>query len=175
MAASKNTEAETLTFNPSAQKDAPAQEPVQRKVEQLNPIRMKEGQYERTVWVITAHENTDPADLIDPAYWSHVAAKLRPWDRIEARANDGTWYAELLVMEAGRNWARAVLLNSASLTTSDVAISQANGLSPYEVAYRGPHDKWSVIRKIDREVIHDGEQTQGGAVNWLNERMKAGG
>lgn len=147
----------------------------ERKVEQLNPIRMKEGQYERTVWVITAHENTFPDDLSAPEYWSHVATKLRPWDRIEARANDGTWYAELLVLEAGRNWARAQLLNVTKLSTTDVAMSQVNSLSPYEIKYRGPHSQWSVIRKVDREVVHDGEATQGGAVNWLNERMKAGG
>ena len=174
MAAAKESTEQTKD---EAQKEAPSITfmEVERKVEQLNPTRMKEGQYERTVWVITAHENTEPEDLVDPAYWSHVASKLRPWDRIEARANDGTWYAEFLILEAGRNWARAVMLTVHKLTNSDVALSQATAQSPYEVSYRGPHDKWSVIRKGDREVMHAGEQTQGGAVNWMVERLKAGG
>lgn len=169
-------EADIVAETPAVAKQ-PTEEPikVERKVEQLNPIRMKEGQYERTVWVITAHENTYPQDFTDPAYWSHVASKLRPWDRIEARANDGTWYAELIVLEAGRNWARVQLLSAISLTTADIAMTQSNKLSAYEIVFRGPHSQWSVIRKADREVVHEGETTQGGAVNWLNERMKAGG
>lgn len=149
-------------------------EQVERKVEQLNPSRMKEATYERTEWVITAHENTEPADLQEPAYWSHVASKLRPWDKIEARANDGTWYAVLIVLESGRNWARVKLIENHNLTTSDVAQSQANASSPYDITYRGPHSKWSVVRKADNEVMHEGEATRDGANAWANERMKAG-
>lgn len=151
-----------------------AEQEVERKVEQLNPTRMKEGQYERTHWVATAHANTQPEDLLKPEYFSHVAAKLRPWDKIEARADDGTWYAEFLVLESGRNWARVVMLTKHNLTSADVAQSQAQAMSKLEIVYRGPHSKWSVIRKADNEVLHEGEETQGGAVNWANERLKAG-
>ena len=149
------------------------QEAPERKIEQLNPARMKEAEYERTHWVATAHANTLPEDLLSPDYWSHCAAKFKPWDKIEARADDGTWYAEYLVLEAGRNWARTTLLTKHNLTTADVALSQA-AQGAYEIKYRGPHSKWSVIRRGDNEVMHEGEQTQGGAINWMNERLKAG-
>ena len=50
--------------------------PPVRKVQELSATRMKECEFERTNYVITAHENTEPEDLLDPAYWSTVAAKL---------------------------------------------------------------------------------------------------
>ena len=68
---------------------APAED---RKVEQLSPTRMTEAEYRRTVYVATAHANTNPEDLLAREYWSHVAEKLKPWDHIEVRANDGGFY-----------------------------------------------------------------------------------
>lgn len=148
--------------------------PEDRKVEQLNPTRMTEAEYQRSIYVCTAHANTRPTDLLDPAYWAHVSAKLKPWDHLEVRANDATWYAEYIVLEAGRTWAKVHMLNHTSLTSQDVAASQASALTPYLVVHRGEHSKWSVVRKVDHEVVHEGEATQGGAVDWLNERLKAG-
>lgn len=162
---------------PPAAAAEPADAPVEEKQEHVaRPIemtRVAEAEFKRTTWVMTAFEATDPKDLLKPEYWAHVSSKMRAWDRVEVRADDGTWYAEYLVLEAGRNWARMFLLEAYHLTTADVAQTQADAMSPYEVAHRGPHRMWSVIRKIDREVIHDGEQTMDGAVSWLRERLKA--
>ena len=148
--------------------------PEDRKVEQLNPTRMKEAEFERQTYFAKAHENTKPEDLLDRAYWAHVATRLKPWDKVEVVANDGTWWAEFLVLEAGRTWAKVEMLRHKSLTASDVSASQATAMTPYEVVHRGTDSKWSVIRKSDRAVMHEGEETQGGAIDWLNERLKAG-
>lgn len=153
------------------QKAAPSED---RKVEQLNPTRMKEAEFERQTYFAKAHENTHPEDLLDRAYWAHVATRLKPWDKVEVVANDGTWWAEFLVLEAGRTWAKVEMLRHKSLTASDVSASQATAMTPYEVVHRGTDSKWSVIRKSDRAVMHEGEETQGGAIDWLNDRLKAG-
>ena len=145
-----------------------------RKVEQLNPTRMKEADFERQTYFAKAHENTRPEDLLSRSYWSHVATRLKPWDKVEVVADDGTWWAEFLVLEAGRTWAKVEMLRHKSLTSSDVSESQATAMLPYEVVHRGTDSKWSVIRKSDRAVMHEGEETQGGAIDWLNERLKAG-
>ena len=153
-------------------------EPVQhdspeRKVQPLGAVRIEPAEYRRTVYIATAHENTIPEDLLDPAYWAQVSATLKPWDRIDVRANDGTWYAEYLVLDAGRTYAKVQMLSSHALTTGDVAMSQLTAMSPYEVVYRGPHDMWSVIRKSDRAVVHEKAATQGAAVDWMTNRLKA--
>jgi hypothetical protein len=144
-----------------------------RKVQQISTIRFKPAEQISLTFIATAHENTFPEDLLDPAYFAHVASDLRPYYKIEARADDGTWFAEFLVLEVGRNWVRTYMLAKHMLTTSDVAMTQAAALSPYEVKWRGPHCKWSVIRKADKSVVHEGEESQPGADKWMLERLKA--
>lgn len=140
---------------------------------QLDAARFKGAEFQRAQWVVTAHAHNQPEDLLRPDYWAHVAARLGPWHHIEARANDGSWYAEYLVLEAGRAWARVHMLHSWRLTTADVALSQAARMSPYEIVFRGPDGLWSVVRKSDRAIVHQNEQTEGGALDWVNERLKA--
>ena len=147
---------------------------VERKVRPMEDARFKGAEYGRELWLCTAFENTRPEDLTEPAYWAHLAMKLRPRARIEAWADDGTWLAEYVVLEAGRTWARVRMLQVYHLGTEDVAMTHAEAMSPYEITFRGPHAQWSVIRKSDREVLHDAEATQEGAVEWLKQRMKAG-
>lgn len=139
----------------------------------MDDQRFKGAEYERELWECTAHENTTPQDLLKPDYWAHVSNKLRPRARITAWAHDGTWMAEYVVKEAGRTWARVHLLAVHNLGTADVAQSQAADLEPYEIKWRGPHCKWSVVRKSDHEVVHEGEGTQQGCTEWLQERVKA--
>lgn len=174
MAAPKSAAPASATDQPKADPNPASPAEPERKVEQINPTRMSEAEYQRSVFVATTHANTRPEDLLARDYWSHVAAKMKPWDRIEARANDGTWYAEYLVLEAGRTWAKVHMLQVTSLTSADVAMSQATAMLPYDVVFRGPHCKWSVVRKSDKEVMHEFEETQGGALDWLTERIKAG-
>ena len=144
-----------------------------RKAEQLQPIRMKPAEFARTVYVATAHANTIPEDLCKPEYWAHVASSLKPWDRLEVRADDGTWYAEGLVLEVGRGWSRCHLLKVENLSSIDVAQTQAIQLAGYEIQYRGEFSRWSVIRKSDRAVVREELGTQGSALDWVHERLKA--
>lgn len=147
-------------------------EVVERKVESLDAARFKSAEYERVAYVVTAHENTVPSDLLKPEYWAHVAAKLRSYDRIEARANDETWYAEYLVVKAGSNWANVIMLDAWPLTSQDVIESVASASSALEAQWRGPHSKWSVIRKSDKAVLKEG-MSKDEANRWIHERQKA--
>jgi hypothetical protein len=149
---------------------APAED---RKVDALDPLRFHGAEFKRNQYIATAGEGVKPVDISDPGYWAHLGAKLRPWDEIMVRANDGLWYARLIVLEAGRNWAKVHVESVTYLTTAEVAITQADAMSPYEVTYRGPHSKWSVIRKQDRAVVHEGSETMDAAMTWLKERLKA--
>lgn len=161
------------------QAEAPQQEQAQaapkpeRKLLPMEPARIKEASFLTTHYVATASEGAEPEDLMNPAYWAHIAATLKPWDRIDVRANDGSWWAQLLVLEASRSWARVHCLGIHNLTTADVAQTLAEQMQlPYEVAYKGPHNKWSVIRRSDNQVVHDQEETSEGAVTWMRERIK---
>lgn len=166
----------------AAKQESKAAEAAEAKPERkpgvpITDDRIQESEFAYTTHIGTAYENTEPADLLATEYWAHRAAKLRPWDEIKIRANDGSWYAHLLVLESGRNWARVHMLSAWKLTTSEVAQTQSAPKSPYadfRVEHMGPHAKWCVIRRSDNEKIHEGAENQDSAMKWLNERIKAG-
>lgn len=147
--------------------------PDERKVRAMDIARFRGEEFLRSKWLATAFEHTTPEDLLKPDYWAHVSTHLRPRDRIEAWADDGTWMAEYVVLEAGRNWARLSIVSVHRFTNADQAMTHADALAPYEITHRGVHSKWSVIRKSDRQVMSEGYDTMRGATDWLAEHMKA--
>lgn len=145
---------------------------MDKKSTQLNPSRMKQGEYERTVWVATVEQGVGREDLKDPSFWAHVANKLRPWDKLEVRADDGTFYSEYLILACDRAWAQVHELMYASLTTSDISLTQADTL---QLKFRGPHLKWSVIRTADGAVLKEQCQTKDEASAWMDGHIKTVG
>lgn len=131
--------------------------PKERKVESLTITNLKEAEFVRPVYCATIPRGTEPEDLLKPEYWAHVATHLRPWARIEARAEDGTWFAEYIVLSVDRTWARVKMLGKHNLTNRDVALSKAEQISNsgFEVKWRGGA-KWSVVRKVDGAVMKEG-------------------
>ena len=119
-----------------------------------------------------------PEALLDPAFWAHHAVRLRPMNEIRARAEDGTWIAELVVLDCSRTWAKVKMLELYRLTTSDVALTQASEqevrdfISRHNVVYRGPH-KWSVTRKSDKAVLMEGAEQKEGAELWLEAHARS--
>lgn len=145
-----------------------------RPIVQLSPARFKLAEYERQIYVATAEEGCTPEDLLKPEHWAHVAKDLKPWDRIEARANDGTWFAEYLVLDTSRAWARVRLLGEVQhITTADVAQTQASLQGTYRVEYKGPHSKWCVIRNSDNAMQKEGEGSRDAAETWMKGRLQA--
>ena len=140
--------------------------------QQINPNRIKQAEYERTVYVVTVEMGTTKEDLEAPSFWAHFAAKFRPWDRLEVRCDDGSFYAEYLVLACDRVWAKVHRLSHVTLTTSDISQTQAALQDGLEVKYRGPHLKFGVVRKQDGAVLKEGMQTKQEADQYLSEYRK---
>lgn len=131
----------------------------------LDPSRFKSAEYERNTHVITIELGTDRETILSPEFWAHIAFKLRPWDKIEARSDDGTFYAEYIVLAAERTWAKVHEIMYVNLTSTDVSMTQAAIQNDeYEVKWRGPHLKHSIIRKSDGAVIAENIQTKDEAL-----------
>lgn len=138
----------------------------------LDASRLKNAEYERTILVAAPGVGHTMEHMLSPAYWAHVAPKLKPWDRIEVRAEDGTYYAELLVLACDRTWARMHVLRWDDLSTQDVSLTEAAAASTkFELAH-SPNRRWHVIRKSDRQVMHENDQTRADAQLWLTEYLK---
>ena len=149
------------------------------------PIHIHEAEFKRSRYCVDVPSSAGPEDAVQPTFYANIAAKLKAWDQIELRAEDGTWYMEVMVLDSSRNWARVYpVLGPCRFTTADVSLTQAAAITAdakpaaiaqtaedFELAHRAGK-KWSVIRKADREVISEGHATKDAASAALDAHLK---
>lgn len=128
--------------------------------------QLKEAEFARRVWCASPERGVGIDDMLQPAYWAHVAKTIRSGDRIEAVANDGAWFAEFYVTGSGANEVRVVPLRVVDLTVK-VRIDPE-----YEIKFRG-RAKWSVLRLSDKAVMVDGLDDEQAANDWLAKHQAA--
>lgn len=133
----------------------------------LTPERIKQAEFARNVFAISPEPNVKLADMLQPAFWSHVAAKLHPTDRIEVIPEDGTYFAEFYVVSCGRNWAKVSLLRMHELV-EDTPEAASTASVEYEVQWAGGQEKARVMRLSDKAVIQSGFATKKDAAEWLH-------
>lgn len=139
---------------------------------QLPPGNLNPFEQVSTRWDVIVPMGVPPEAMKDPAFWAHRAMKMKPMDEIRARAEDGTWMANLVVLDSSRTWVRVMVVNVTKLTTGDVALTQASAddvkaiATKHKIIHRGPH-KWSVVRISDSAVMHQGEAEKENAQAWL--------
>lgn len=122
-------------------------------------------------WVADPESKTPFDAVLEPQFWAHVSAKLRPYDEVIVRAEDGSYYARLLVQDAGRLFAKVAVLEKYDLAAVEVGGADAIP-SGYEIKHAGPHAKWRVVRLSDRAPVKDKFETKGQAQQWLTEHLK---
>jgi hypothetical protein len=135
--------------------------------------RFKNAEYERTIYQACVEAGVAFEEVQNPAFWGHVGEKLRPNDRIEVIAEDGAYFAELLVISCDRLWAKTAVLRFVELSAPDVSAELLSPLAAgYKVDYKGPHKKHVVIRLSDNEIVKDGIATKAEANGWVSEHVK---
>lgn len=130
----------------------------------LTPHNFREADYRRTEYLVTADPGTKIADLTTRDYWAHVAAKMRARDRVEVHAHDGSWMAEMLVVQASRVGATLAILHKHDLTKA--AATPAASADEVNITFRG-FAKWSAVRKADKKVLVDGLDSEQEVRDWL--------
>lgn len=136
----------------------------------MSPGRMRLAEYDRQEWVCNVEYGTDLEEILDPGYWAHMAAQLKPYDHIEARSEDGTWVADLMVLGCDRTWAKVALKQKYMLTTKDVSLTQAH---KHTVEWKGPQHRWGVVRTEDAVMVKSGFQDKTEAAAWMKEHEQA--
>ncbi len=144
---------------------------VPKEVPALHAMRKTLAEHRRNLWHIEVDVNVEPDDMLAASYWAHVAADLRQGDRIEAHAEDGAWFAEFLVQDAGTNWAKVACLRAVKLQGVN---PERRGviLAGHSVSFGGTFVKWRVIRDVDKKVLKDKCATDGEAYAWLSNYAK---
>lgn len=139
-------------------------EATEKRVVILNPQRMALAEQWRQDWVVNAEQGTTVQDVLDPQYWSHMAARMQPYDRVEVRLETGEWVMEVLVLSVGRNYAQVFLMVKYDLQgvgeDTPVAIK-------HKVEWKGPQHKWVVTRLADSQAIQSGLESKEAANTWV--------
>lgn len=137
---------------------------------QLATDRIQLAQHVRNEWHVTPEYGTPVEALLEPQYWAHISSKLRPRDRIEVDAEDGSYYVELKVVDAGRLYAKVVVLRRCDFTIDAETEEQA---PDYKIMWAGPHAKWRIVRTKDKGLVKDGLETRQAAELYLASHEKA--
>jgi hypothetical protein len=139
--------------------------------------RMRFGESAILRMMIEVPAGQQPEDLLTVAYWTHVANELVQACQqgivfFDCRCEDGTWYAEYLLRDAGQNWAKVDLLRKHKLNpmTPERRFTLLPG---HTVTFGGQHVKWRVMRDSDQKVLRDKFNTEGDAYGWLSEYSKS--
>jgi hypothetical protein len=144
---------------------------VEAKKPAVPPTRMQLAEQVRNIWALTVPVDTTIKDLLDPGYWAHLARQLQPGDRIEVEPDNGAYFAELRVLDAGNQYAKVMVLREVKL---DVVEPSASVSVPgHTVEWSGRHTKWRVVRDADRKTLKDGLPTKADGYGWLANYSKA--
>ena len=144
---------------------------------QLPPNSLQALDYASTKHDALIPQGVQPEELLKPEFWAHHGVKLRPWDEIRARAEDGTWLAYYVVLDCSRTWAKVHQLALHRLTTGDVAMTQASEaevrafVKAHEVRFN-QGQKWHVVRKLDRQVVQEQIAEKDAAIAWLDKHAR---
>jgi hypothetical protein len=141
---------------------------TEREIGMAVPNRIALGEHARNVHVYTAESSEHPEDFTKPEFWALVSTKFQPFDHIEIRTDDGTYWAEYLVIAAERTWAKVHKLRDVRLQP----LEQTEVDPEFKVEWKGRHLKFCVIRLSDKSIVHEGEQEKSGASRWLEDYVR---
>lgn len=105
-------------------------------------------------------------ELAKPEFWAHVAALVKPFDRIEVRADDGSFWAELLVTKVDKASVSTRPIQFVDLRPAPSKIEAP--AASFVTKFRGPR-KWSVLRVVDQAVLAEDLATEDDANTKLAE------
>lgn len=137
---------------------------------QLAPSRIELAEQLRTIWSMSPEADTTFEAILLPEYWAHVSAKFRPRDRIEVEPEDGTYYAELIVRDAGKLFAKVEVIRHVKLKEYNV---RGDLDMQFDIRHAGPNQKWRVVRVADKAVLSSGHETPDAARSWAMQHAKA--
>lgn len=157
---------------------------VKNVIRKLLPGDLKQADYVRSKWQITLKEGETLDDALKPEYWCHVGDKLnrgnaggRAFDRIEVLAYDTSFYAELIVLDRGKLWAKVAVLQYVPLGEEKAKAKTvreektAAGEEGHTIKYHGSNKLWIVMRNSDKTILFEGIGNKEDAQKKLDEHL----
>jgi hypothetical protein len=141
---------------------------------QIVPTRWSLREFKNNDHTVTVEHGVELDDILRPQFWSHIAHNFKIYDEVVVLHDEGLWYMKLLVLSCGRTWAKMKLLSKIDLTSADVDLTQSAEFDAFEIKWRGPHCKFSLIQKADKSVIQEGFDRREDAIIALTAHVNKG-
>lgn len=135
----------------------------------ITPERMSLSEMARQEWVATAEFGTLLTDLTKPEFFAHMAQRMQIYDHVEVIAEDGSWIADLIIMNKGSNWTQNHIKYKHEFKAEEV--QQGLNEPEYRISWKGPHLMFCVERIADNARIKE-KMTREEAQLWLRDFEK---
>jgi hypothetical protein len=133
----------------------------------LSPKLLRGAEFERVIHSAIIPPGISLQSVMRPDYWAHCSDRLKPYDKVECRAQDNKWIATLMVAGIG--------VHSASMWVENyVDLSAQGGLAAEDAGYTvsfASRQRWRVIRKSDNSVVSKDHATEDDAKRWASENL----
>jgi hypothetical protein len=117
---------------------------------------------------VVPNAGTPFENLLRREFWGNVSQKMKPGDTIIAFPRDGQWYAELVVWDAGQNWAHV----SPRFHMERPAFGNAPGVdNDFEIG-RDPIDGVIVKRRSTGAVLKKNFPNHEDARRWILDQQR---
>ena len=168
------TAAAKATAAPAADKSADIKQAM---TEALPPIAAllaaeiwpRESGVKFQVWEAVPKEGTPLDNILRPEFWANVSARIKPGSTIIVYPGDGAWYAELVVWDAGQNWARVSHKHAPLVRPQFVAAPGV--LDQFEIRYH-PSKAWQVVERASNRVLKDNFPNAEDGRRWILDQQK---
>jgi hypothetical protein len=110
-------------------------------------------------------------EALEASAWAHAGMFLRPHDTIRLIPQIGRDYIVLLVLDAGRGFAKVKLL--AHIPDETNAVEETEPQSDLLVKWISPSLKFGVIRRSDNVRLKDGMENRRDAQRWADDHIAA--
>ena len=144
-------------------------EPEKVQEPQLSAGKLDLLETANTIYHASIPIGVTPDDVINPRFFAIYSKQFNTFDEIRAIAEDGSWRATYIVLEADTTWVQVKQLTLDKLYyDAPVANPEevAALVAEHDVVYRGAL-KHCIIRKSDGGPIKEGFPTARRAKDWL--------
>lgn len=162
------------TRPPAAVLDAPAVKQILADAKPVVALLSSQWKARESGVFFNTHEvvpnvGTPIEHLYKKEYWANVSQKFRPGDTIIAFPRDGGWYSELVVFDAGQNWANVG-------TKFELMRPEFEAVAGVEVDFdvrRDPINGYCVVRKSTGAILKSNFPNHAEGQKWIVDHQKA--
>lgn len=137
--------------------------------QRLHFSKMGVAKSKRNSWFAAIPAGTDPKTLLKPDYWANCVKGIKPLDTIEAFSEDASWEALYRVMFVSPIEVRLSPIYEVRHGADEETVTS----DTYEVAWKGPMRKYSVLMRATGEVIKEGFHPKSMAETFMLQHMKS--